>query len=83
MPAKRKQKCVACHRPIRGKPAFMRLQITHEEKRLVDRAKLLGFTSSDWRAGSLMEGAFHNRCFNVAKLIWQIAFDTRALSPRR
>jgi len=83
MPAKTVQKCVACHKPIRGKPAYMRLQITHDQKKLMDRAKFLGFKSEDWRKGQWMEGAFHRNCFNVAKLVWQIAFNTRALSPRR
>jgi hypothetical protein len=83
MPAKIAQKCVACGKPIRGKPALMRLQITHEQKKLMERAKELGFSSASWRAGDRMEGLFHENCFNVAKLIWQVAFNTRALSPRR
>lgn len=76
-------RCVACRDMIRGKPQMMRLQITHEEPKLIQRAKELGFTSASWRAGDSMEGNFDQKCFNLAALVWQIAFHTRALSPRR
>jgi hypothetical protein len=29
------------------------------------------------------QGSMHKACFRLATLVWQIAFDTRALSPRR
>jgi hypothetical protein len=61
----------------------MQLQITHEQRKLMERAKELGFTSESWQAGDSMEGIFDKNCFNVAKLVWQVAFNTRALSPRR
>jgi hypothetical protein len=76
-------KCLACRKLINGKPLVMRLHITDQEPKLLDTAKKLGFVSASWRTGDHMEGPFHEECFNVAKLIWQIAFDTRALSPRR
>ncbi len=44
---------------------------------------MLGFTSKNWRFGESMQGAFHQECFNLATLVWQIAFETRALSPRQ
>lgn len=83
MSTKKVRKCVACGKPIRGKPALMQLQITHEQSKLMERAKELGFTSESWRAGDSMAGVFDKNCFNVAKLVWQVAFNTRALSPRR
>jgi len=61
----------------------MRLQITSEETKFTDRAKKLGFTSKSWRMGDVMEGVFHKDCFNLATLVWQVAFETRALSPRQ
>ena len=78
-----KLKCVVCTRPVEGKPHVMRLHITDQEPKLIDAAKKLGFTSASWHAGDYMEGIFHTKCFNMAKLVWQIAFDTKPLSPRR
>ncbi len=75
-------RCVACQNIIRDKPAVMRLQITHEEPKLIQRAKELGFSSASWRTGDSMEGKFDQKCFNLAAIVWQIAFHTRALSPR-
>jgi len=75
--------CVACKKPIRGEPRIMRLQITGEEPKFADRAKKLGFTSDSWRVGDAMEGVFHKDCFDLAALVWQVAFETRALSPRQ
>ena len=83
MPNKSRAYCVACRKLIRGKPSIMRLQITNEEERLIARSKKLGFTSKTWKAGDNMQGRFHKQCFNLAMLVWQIAFHTRALSPRR
>ena len=84
MPSKKaKLKCLVCSNPIRSKPHVMRLHITDQEPKLLDSARKLGFTSASWHAGDYMEGVFHLKCFNMAKLVWQIAFDTRALSPRR
>jgi len=75
--------CVSCKKPIPGKPRIMRLQITHEAPKMIACAKRVGFTSTNWLLGEEMQGTFHNRCFNQAILIWEIAFHTRALSPRR
>ncbi len=61
----------------------MRLQITSEDSRFAGRARKLGFTSASWRTGDWMEGLFHNDCFKVAVQIWEVAFETRAVSPRR
>jgi hypothetical protein len=33
--------------------------------------------------GEAMQGTLHRQCFNQAMLIWEIAFHTRPLSPRR
>ena len=76
-------RCISCKKPIPGKPRVMRLQITHEEPRMIECAKKVGFTSANWRVGEEMRGQLHSRCFNQAILIWEIAFHTRALSPRR
>jgi len=92
MPSNRKRRkakvnvkayCVSCKKPILGKPRIMRLQITHEDPRMISCAKRVGFTSANWSVGEEMQGAFHRQCFNQAILIWEIAFHTRALSPRR
>ena len=84
MPSKRKiVRCLACRKPIQGKPCVMRLHITHQQPRLLDAARTLGFTSLSRREGDYMEVPFHNDRFRLAGLIWQIAFDTRGLSPRR
>ncbi len=75
--------CVACKKPISGKPRIMKLQITSEEPKFANRARKLGFTSESWRTGDSMQGRFHKDCFNLAALVWQVAFETRALSPRQ
>jgi hypothetical protein len=61
----------------------MMLQITNEEPRFVEKARELGFTSGAWRQGESMKGAFHKNCFDRAAVLWKIAFETRAVSPRR
>ncbi len=76
-------RCIPCQNMFRDKPQVMRLQITHEEPKLIQRTKELGFTSASWRTGESMEGNFDQKCFNLAALVWQIAFHTRGLSPRR
>ena len=35
-----------------------------------------------WLQGESMKGNFHKNCFDRAALIWKIAFETRAVSPR-
>ena len=84
MPSKKsKVNCITCKKPSQGKPRIMRLQITHEDELMIKCAKKVGFTSKNWHVGEEMQGPFHTRCFNQAILIWEIAFHTRALSPRR
>lgn len=92
MPGRRKRRkikaisevyCVLCKKPIQGKPSVMRLQITHDNPRMIDCAKKVGFTSTNWDLGEAMQGTLHRQCFNQAMLIWEIAFHTRPLSPRR
>jgi hypothetical protein len=84
LPSKRlKVNCITCKKPIQGKPRVMRLKITHEDDRMIKGAKKAGFTSENWQVGEEMQGAFHTQCFNQAIRIWEIAFHTRALSPRR
>jgi len=84
MPSKKARlRCLVCRKPIRGKPRLLRLHITSQDPRLLNNARKLGLVSGTWRTGDYMEGPFHRECFKVAKLIWQIAFDTRGLSPRR
>ncbi|HYY90460.1 MAG TPA: hypothetical protein VE955_00565 [Candidatus Dormibacteraeota bacterium] len=61
----------------------MTLQITSDEPRFVEKARELGFTSSSWQQGESMKGSFHKNCFDNAALLWKIAFETRAVSPRR
>jgi len=75
--------CIACRKPIRGKPRMMILQITTSEPRFIEKAKELGFASTNWLSGGSMEGNFHKACFDKAELIWEVAFKTRAVSPRR
>ncbi len=74
--------CLACKGFIRGKPQIMTLQITSEAPRFLEKAKKLGFTSTSWHTGSPMKGSFHKKCFDSAALIWEVAFETRAVSPR-
>ena len=83
--AKKKSKpcCVSCKKLIQGKPSVMRLRITHANPRMIECAKKVGFTSHNWDLEEEMQGTFHQQCFNQAILIWEIAFHTRALSPRR
>ena len=80
---KPKVRCVSCKKLIKGKPSIMRLQITHKNPRMIECAEKVGFTSPNWELEEEMQGTFHRRCFNQAILIWEIAFHTRALSPRR
>ncbi len=61
----------------------MKLKIVSGETRLLDRAKKLGFTSSTWREGDFLLGYFDKKCFELAKRVWQVAFSTRLVSPRR
>ena len=75
--------CLGCGSPIYGSFSIMRLQITHNQQRLLEAAKMLGFTSSSWRIGDAMEAPMHRKCFNFATRVWKLAFVTRALSPRR
>jgi hypothetical protein len=75
--------CVSCKRPIEGKPRVMRLQITHKNPSMIECARKVGFASSNWDVGKAMEGPFHKQCFSQAIRIWEIAFHTRPLSPRR
>ena len=83
MKAKSQVYCIACRKPIRGKSRVMRLQIAREDPGMIDSARKMGFTSANWRAGEAMQGTLHRRCFNQAIQVWEIAFNTRALSPRR
>ncbi|HZY95043.1 MAG TPA: hypothetical protein VFE98_09360 [Candidatus Bathyarchaeia archaeon] len=76
-------RCIACKKAIMGKPLIMILQITSDEARFIEKAKKLGFSSKSWQSGGSIKGDFHKDCFDQAKLIWEIAFETRALSPRR
>ena len=80
---KPKLRCVACRKLIEGRPRVMRLHITSEDAKLIANAKKLGFTSASWRTGDSMEGVFHARCFKLAAFVWEVAFETRPLSPRR
>jgi hypothetical protein len=80
---KSKVYCISCKKPIQGKPSVMKLQITHKNPRMIDCAKKVGFTASNWDLGEAMQGTLHRQCFNQAMLIWEIAFHTRPLSPRR
>jgi len=80
---KSKVYCVSCKKPVQGKPSVMRLQITHKNARMIECAKKVGFTSPNWDLGQAMQGTMHRQCFNQAMLIWEIAFHTRPLSPRR
>ncbi len=82
-PKLQRTKCLACGKPIRGQPRIMKLKITSGENRLIERAKGLGFTSSTWKEDDFLQGYFDRKCFNLAMLIWQMAFNTRLLSPRR
>lgn len=75
--------CIACKGLIRGKPRNMTLQIIGEEPKFIEKAEKLGFTSDSWQSGNSMNGSFHKECFKRAMLIWQVAFETRAISPRR
>jgi hypothetical protein len=61
----------------------MRLDITSDDAKLIANAKKLGFTSATWRTGDSMEGIFHAQCFKLATFVWEVAFETRPLSPRR
>jgi hypothetical protein len=81
--AKSKVYCVSCKKLIQGKASVIRLQITHKNARMIECAKKVGFTSSNWDLGEAMQGTMHRQCFNQAMLIWEIAFHTRPLSPRR
>jgi len=91
MPVKRSERaqakprvyCVSCGKPIKGKPRLMTLQITHKNPSMIECAKKVGFTSPNWDLGEAMQGTLHAQCFNQAIQIWQIAFHTRPLSPRR
>jgi hypothetical protein len=75
--------CVACKKVIRGKHRIMMLQITSDEPRFIEKARKLGFTSNNWQSGGSMKGNFHKDCFDQAELIWEVVFETRAVSPRR
>jgi hypothetical protein len=81
--AKSKAYCVSCKKPIQGKPRVIKLQITHKDPRMIECAKKVGFTSPNWELGEAMQGTLHRQCFNQAIRIWEIAFHTRPLSPRR
>jgi len=83
MRGKARVNCIACGSVIRGRPVPMRLKITHSQDRLLESAKGLGFTSSSWNIGDVMEAPMHRRCFSFATRVWKLAFVTRALSPRR
>ena len=76
-------RCILCKKVIRGKPRVMMLQITSKEPRFTEKAQKLGFTSDNWRLGESMKGNFHRDCFDRAALLWEVAFETRAVSPRR
>ena len=82
-PKLQKVKCLACGKPISGPPRIMKLKITSGENRLIQRAKELGFTSSTWKQDDFLQGYFDRKCFNLVKLVWQVAFNTRLVSPRR
>jgi hypothetical protein len=73
---------IVCKGVIQGKPRVMMLQITSDELRFIEKAKTLGFTSTSWCRGDSMKAHLHNRCFSKAALIWEVAFETRAVSPR-
>lgn len=82
-PRKAKTRCLACGKPITGKPRLMKLKITSSKPELAERSKRLGFTSATWREGDFLQGLFHQKCFRTAINIWQLAFHTRPVSPRR
>lgn len=75
--------CVACGLVITGKSVPMRLKITHDQQKLLNTAKALGFKSHSWAIDDVMQAPMHRKCFNFATRIWKLAFVTRALSPRR
>jgi hypothetical protein len=83
MSKKVKVHCVGCGAIIRGQSTPLRLKITHGQQKLLDSARALGFTSSSWRIGDVMEAPMHQKCFTFATRVWKLAFITRALSPRR
>ena len=78
-----KVSCVACGSVIKGRPVPMRLKITHNQQKLLNSAKALGFKSSSWAIDDVMQAPMHRKCFNFATRVWRLAFVTRALSPRR
>jgi hypothetical protein len=83
MPSKIEINCVACGSAIEGEAVPLRLKITHGQEKLLQSAKSLGFTSSSWEIGGVMQAPMHGSCFNFAAKVWRLAFVTRALSPRR
>ncbi|MGA3406448.1 MAG: hypothetical protein ABSD49_12015 [Candidatus Bathyarchaeia archaeon] len=83
MPRKIRVRCVGCGAIIRGRSTPMMLKITHSQQKLLESARALGFTSSTWRIGGVMEAPMHRKCFIFATRVWKLAFITRALSPRR
>jgi hypothetical protein len=74
MPRKNKLKYVACGSAIRGRPVPLRLKITHGQQKLLESAKGLGFTSSSWTIGDVMQAAMHRKCFDFATRFWKLAF---------
>jgi len=83
MAKKTKVNCVVCGSVVRGRPVHLRLKITHNQRNLLESSKALGFTSSSWRIGDVMEAPMHRKCFIFTTRVWKLAFVTRSLSPRR
>jgi hypothetical protein len=76
-------KCIACGKVITGKPRVMKLKITSSKPELLESSKKLGFTSTTWQEGDFLQGSLHKKCFDMTIHIWQVAFHTRPVSPRR
>jgi len=81
--ASEEENCFVCKRRIRGKPSLVKLQITHADSNFLEKAKDLGFKSKTWSPGDYMQGRVHGACFKTVARVWQVAFNTRSLSPRR
>lgn len=78
-----KAKCIACGKAVTGKPMVMKLKITSSKPELLESSKKLGFASATWQEGDFLSGPLHRKCFDMAIHIWQVAFHTRPVSPRR
>ena len=83
MARRTKVSCVGCGSAINGRSVPMKLKITHNQQKLLNSAKALGFESSTWAINDVMQAPMHRKCFTFATRVWRLAFVTRALSPRR